>query len=173
MRVLRLRLLRCSALALVAGCHHHGYNPGMLSKEGYRYRAGSAVIGPARDTLRVAVVVVNESKEMRGITLNYCRTPPNVVTARLSAQGRSWSSKTPEEKAVVFHDSAGNVIEQACVASLMLMTFPPGHTMTFVLKTPVKDILGDSLPPARYHVTARLWDAHLNAGEVNLSRQGS
>jgi hypothetical protein len=52
------------------------------------------------------------------------------------------------------------------------MTFPPDHTMTFVLKTPVKDILGDSLPPARYHITARLWDEHLNAGEVTLSRPG-
>jgi hypothetical protein len=170
MRRVYVSFVVCCALVLVAGCHHRrGHEPDFLSKRGYRYSAGSALVGRSLDTLRVAVVVVNESKEMRGIAANYCRTPANAVTARLVARGRSWSSPTNEEP-VVFHDSAGNVMEQACVASLMLVTFPPGHSMTFVLKTPVKDILGDSLPPARYHVTARLWDEQLKAGDVTLSR---
>ena len=170
MRLLRSTCIPCCALILVAGCHHHrrdGFD--MLSRRGYRYRVGSALVGPARDTLRVVVVVLNESKEMRGIAFGSCGMSGNELTARLTASGHSWKSDIPEKHPVVFHDSAGRVIEQVCLAVLHVMTFPPGHSTTYVLETPVRDILGDSLPNGRYHVTARLWDQrHLDAGEVTL-----
>jgi hypothetical protein len=62
---------------------------------------------------------------------------------------------------------------EACVASLLVMTFPPGALQTSVLKVPVREILGDSLPSGHYRVTARL-NGHggdgrkLDAGDVFL-----
>jgi hypothetical protein len=53
------------ASASLSGCHRHYYGNPDLSTEGYRYRAGAAVVGPDRDTLMVAVVVVNESNQQR------------------------------------------------------------------------------------------------------------
>ena len=51
---------------------------------------------------------------------------------------------------------------------------PPGKSKTFVLLVPVKDVLGDSLPEGRYHVTANVrvngtQVRGLRAGELTLS----
>ena len=54
-----------------------------------------------------------------------------------------------------------------------MMTFPPGATYTSVLKVPIREILGDSLPSGRYRVTARLMSdggdgRKLDAGDVEF-----
>jgi hypothetical protein len=50
----------------------------------------------------------------------------------------------------------------------------PGKSITFTLAVPVEDVLGDSLPNGRYHVTVsiRVSGKHvrgLNANDVELS----
>jgi hypothetical protein len=61
-----------------------------------------------------------------------------------------------------------------CVTLTRRLTFPPGASYTYVLKVPIRDVLADSLPNARYEVTVSLainstLVRDLNAGEVELS----
>jgi hypothetical protein len=56
---------------------------------------------------------------------------------------------------------------------MVMVEFPPGHSAAAAVKVPVRDVLGDSLPPGQYRVEARLtgnaWKAGwLPAGEVPL-----
>jgi hypothetical protein len=172
--LLRLTLSLFVAAALLSGCHrdYRGYPP--LSTDGYRYRAGAAVVGPEQDTLRVVVVVVNLSNQRRMLPLSHCPMWANVVQARVTASGRSWNSAIYEQRQhVVPRDSTGKPMLEACAAILVARTFPPGYTETSVLKVPVRQILGDSLPSGRYRVTARLMGSggdgrKLDAGDVFL-----
>lgn len=125
--------------------------------------------------MRVAVVVVNESNELRFLPVSRCPLWAQPVQARLAGSGRVWNSEVYDERLnhVVFHDSSGKPIEQVCVASMVAMTFRPGGISTAVLKVPVREILGDSLPSGRYRVTARLVTGGgdgrtLDAGEIVL-----
>jgi hypothetical protein len=57
---------------------------------------------------------------------------------------------------------------------MQVIGLPPGKSTTFVLLVAVKDVLGDSLPEGRYHVTATVRVSGalvrgLSAGEVKLS----
>ena len=173
-RRLRLILLACMAPVALAGCHRGYSGYPFFNTDGYRYRAGAAVVGPDRDTLRVAVVVVNESNQQRVIGLARCPMWGEIVKAQVAASGRNWSSEVYEQRQhVVPHDSTGKPIMEVCAASLPAMTFPPGARVTSVLKVPVREILGDSLPSRRYRVTARLISnggdgRKLDAGEVFL-----
>jgi hypothetical protein len=172
--ILRLTLSLFVAAALLSGCHrdYRGYPP--LNTDGYRYSAGAAVVGPEQDTLRVAVVVVNESNQHRMLPLSHCPVWASVVQARVTASGRNWNSEVYEQRQhVVPRDSTGKPRLEGCVASLLVRTFPPGDTETSVLKVPVRQILGDSLPSGRYRVTARLMGSggdgrKLDAGDVFL-----
>ena len=173
--LLGLTLIACMAPVSLAGCHHPAYSgPPQLSTKGYRYRAGVAVVGPERDTLRVAVVVVNESNQQRWLPLSRCPVYANAVEARVTAGERNWSSEVYEQRQhVVVRDSTGKPMLEVCASSLLVMTFPPGASYTSVLKVPVREILGDSLPGGRYRVIARLMSnggdgRKLDAGEVIL-----
>ena len=173
-RILRLVLFVSIASALFSGCHRHYYGYPMLNTDGYRYRAGGAIVGPNRDTLRVAVVVANESNQQRMIPLSHCPLWANIVQARVTASGRSWNSEAYERRQhVVPRDSTGKPMLEACAASLLVMSFPPGASYTSVLKVPVREIVGVSLPSGRYKVIARLISnggdgRKLDAGEVIL-----
>lgn len=140
------------------GCHHMRYVPISMSTSGFRFRVGSAVVGPTVDTLRVAVVVVNESGDQRELAIPTCPPVLNQVQATVTANGRRWDSESYDKRRwSSFFDSAGNEIPHACLASLLVMTFPPGASHTYVLKVPVREVLGDSLPAGRYRVKARLF----------------
>lgn len=172
--LLRLTCVVCIGLVSIAGCHRAYRGPDWMSTAGYRYRAGAAVVGPERDTLRVAVVVVNESNQQRELPFSHCPPYANAVKARVVAGGRNWNSEVYEERQHgVFRDSTGKPIPEFCGGSLIVMTFPPGGSYTSVLKVPLREILGDSLPSGRYRVTARLVGSggdgrKLDAGEVVL-----
>lgn len=134
------------------------------------------MVGDSSDTLRVAVVVVNESREQRGIILPSCPPFLNQLQAKVGANGHSWDSETYEKRRMPrYFDSSGKVIPQVCAPVMRVMTFPPGGSYTYVLKVPVHDILGDSLPSGRYHVVASLrlnadWKHGLDAGDVQLTK---
>jgi hypothetical protein len=171
---LRLALSLVVASASLVGCHRaYGGYP-LLNTDGYRYRAGAAVVGPGQDTLRVAVVVVNESNQQRVLPFSHCPAWASVVWARVTARGRNWSSEVYERRQhVVPRDSTGKPIMEGCLAYLLVRTFPAGDSQTSVFKVPVREILGDSLPSGRYRVTARLIGnggdgRKLDAGDVFL-----
>jgi len=149
--------LALSTTVLIIGCHRTTYGPESMRIDGFRYSAGSAVIGAALDTLRVAVVVVNDSRQYRELGFPSCPPMLNPVKARLKASRGEWDSETSElRKQSVYLDSSGKPIPMVCVAMLPIMTFPPGASYTYVLKVPVPEILGDSLAKGRYQVTAQL-----------------
>ncbi len=145
-----------------------------MSTAGYRYRAGAAVVGPERDTLRVAVVVVNESNQQRELAFYGCPLWGHAVKIQVVAGGRNWNSEVyDEQQHVGFRDSTGKLMPEICMGDLRVMRFPSGASYTSVLKAPIKEILGDSLPGGRYRVTAQLVGnggdgRKLDAGKVFL-----
>jgi hypothetical protein len=169
----RLALIVLAA-ALVVGCHRLTYEPKSLRVDGFRYRAGSAVVGNAADTLRVAVVAVNESRQYRELGRSAC-PQPNSVGAKVRKSEREWDSEIAEQRAMpVYRDSSRRPIPMACPAMLLLETFRPGASKTFLLLVPVREVLGDSLPHGRYRVTASVringhLERGLDAGDVVLS----
>jgi hypothetical protein len=173
--LLRLKFLALMAPVVLAGCHRNHLGDPMLSTQGYRYRTGVSVVGPQRDTLRVAVVVVNETNEQRMLPLSRCPLWASAIQAEVSSRGHNWNSEVYEERLhhVVYRDARGNPITEACGGSLLAMKFPPGASFTSEFKLPVREILGDSLPKGRYRVTSRLITSggdgrKLDAGEVVL-----
>ncbi len=175
MHLLRPSLVAFLALLSLVGCHRLNDKPGPLNTDGYRYRAGSAIVGTARDTLRVAVVVVNESDQQRELGFPSCPPVYDAVKARVAASRRHWDSEVYEqEKQPIPRDSTGKPIPRFCTLMLPIMTFPPGGSYTYVLNVPVREVLGDSLPSGHYGVTARLvingkLVRDLDAGDVELS----
>jgi hypothetical protein len=169
------RALALSTTVLFSGCHRGTSSPESMRIDGFRYSAGSAVIGAALDTLRVAVVVLNDSRQYRELGFPSCPPMLNPVKARLKASRREWDSETSElRNQPVYLDSSGKPILRVCVAMLPVMTFPPGASYTYILKVPVPQILGDSLPKGRYQVTAQLRlngyiTQRLPAGHVEFS----
>jgi hypothetical protein len=110
----------------VAGCHRLRYEPADMRVDNYRYSAGSAVVGPGRDTLRVAIAVMNDSRDNRLLAFPHCPPILNPVKAILRIGHREWNSEIMEiRKQHQYFDSAGNPIPQVCTADLHAMTFPP------------------------------------------------
>lgn len=144
-------MVTTTALFLLAlpsvSCHRVSYTPDYLRTDGFRYRAGSAVVGPALDTLRVAVVVVNESRQPRFILISSFCAPFNRVGVTVRAHGRKWDSD-------VWQPPPPQPIIKACSESTWGLA--PGASRTFVLAVAVREVLGDSLPNGRYGVTARV-----------------
>jgi hypothetical protein len=170
----RSTLLPFSSALLFVSCHHPASNTlEFLRTEGFRYRAGSAVVGAASDTLRIAVVAVNGSPDERAIVISSPCAPFNRVAASVRASAREWDSDTwLPAKQPASHDSIGRPIFFGC--SMMVMGISPGTSRTFVLVIPVSEVLGDSLPRGRYRITARVringeLVRGLEAGEVELS----
>lgn len=155
------------------GCHRASYTPDLLRTGGFRYRAGSAVVGAELDTLRVAVVAVNDSRQQRAIVVSSPCAPFNRVAASVRASAREWDSEIwHPPKQPPDHDSSGIPIFNGC--SLMVLWISPGASKTFVLAVPVVEVLGDSLPRGRYRITARVrvngqLVRGLDAGDVELS----
>jgi hypothetical protein len=114
-----LRLTFVVSLLSIAGCHHGRRGYEWMSTAGYRYRAGAAVVGPERDTLRVAVVVVNESNQQRELAFYGCPLWGHAVKIHVVAGGRDWNSEVyDEQQHVGFRDSSGRLMPEICVPTL-------------------------------------------------------
>ena len=150
--------------------------PEPLRVEDVRSTARSALVGFNLDTLRVDVTVLNTAKTPRALVLSPCGGNP--LTIRVQRDDRIWESAAWErEKAhtPTPHDSAGKVIEEVFICSAMMMReLPPGRSvLAYSSSTPVREVLGDSLPPGRYQIRAifslnRRGIKGIPAGEVEL-----
>jgi hypothetical protein len=170
----RWSTLTLASAALLAGCHHTARTtPEFLRTTGFRYRAASAVVGRAAATLRIAVVVLNESRDPRLVPMSSICAPFNRIRAKVTGNRKEWDSdKWRPVKQPETHDDSGRAIIYAC--PMQAIGLAPGKSETFVLLVAVKDVLGDSLPEGRYHVTASVRISGtqvrgLSAGEVKLS----
>ena len=175
----RFRLVVLAIFALTIGCHHRRVydTSDRRGLEHVRFSAGSALGGASGDTLLVRVLVTNESSHDQAFGHFVCDNDPVAVSAR--SAHRVWDSSAwarLPDTAQSYLDSRGRVVLigpmsicSAAVASLV----PPGVSIKYDRRIPVRDILGDSLQSGRYKITARLYINNrevkgLPAGEVEL-----
>jgi len=107
------------------------------------------------------------------------RRPPCYQLNRLSilaqANSRSWDSQKWEiAQLPVYHDASGRVIQSACLPIGLVTLIGPGGLQRYQLRIPISHILGDSLAPGKYRITARIVISgrevgDLRAGDVQLT----
>ena len=105
----------------------------------------------------------------------YQCSPTNPVVATAISENRSWSSRDWElAKIVKLRAAADRDIEKACAGGLSAGSYPPGAAYTLFQKVPIVEILGDSLSPGAYRITASLeingTIRNLSAGSVEILR---
>jgi hypothetical protein len=150
--------------------------PESLRFEDVRSTARSAIIGLNRDTLRVDVTVLNTAKTPRALGTWACGRNPLAIKAQRGSkiwESAAWERERPQPP--VIRDSTGKVIEQVFTCSAMMMRqLQPGRSvLAYSSSTPMRDILGDSLPSGRYQIRAffsldRRSIIGIPAGEVEL-----
>jgi hypothetical protein len=169
--------LACTVASIsIVGCHHVAPLPEPLRVEDVRSTARSALVGLNRDTLRVDVTVLNTAKTPRALGTWVCGGNPLVI--KVLRDGRIWDSGDWERERTQppeVRDSTGKVIPFVFVCSAMMMReLPPGRSvLAYSSSTPVREVLGDSLPPGRYQIRAffslnRRSIEGIPAGEVEL-----
>ena len=171
------KFLVCTvALISTFGCRHGPPRPEPQRDEDIRSVARSALVGLNLDTLRVDVTVLNTAKTPRAFVIRPCFWNPLVL--KVQRDGRIWESTAWERermKAPEVRDSTGKVIPQVftCSGIMMRQLLPRRSVLAYSSSTAVRNILGDSLPPGRYHIRASFWLNErgiktISAGEVEL-----
>jgi len=167
-----------SAAVLIAGCHgRRTYYQGP-SIDGFRFGAHASIVGPRGDTLRVTATAENASNNQLQEEHGTCY---GLNRLALVAQGdsKTWDSRTWElRQQPIYRDATGRVMAPVCVGGLLNTTVPPGGLLSYELRVPIGQILGDSLVPGRYRITARIAIngreiKNLRAGEVNFGTLSS
>jgi hypothetical protein len=160
----RWRVRHCSnylacviASISIAGCHHGPPVPEAQRDEDIRSIARSALVGLNLDTLRVDVTVLNTAKTPRALVLSPCYG--NTLAIKVQRDGRIWESAAWERERMqppVVRDSTGKAILEGFICSGMILEelLPGRPVLAHSSSTPVRDILGDSLPPGRYQIRA-------------------
>ena len=131
--------------------------PEALRVEDVRSTARSALVGLNRDTLRVDVTVLNTAKTPRALGTWACGGNPLAI--KVQREGRTWDSAAWERERTqqpVVRDSTGKVIPLIFVCSAMMVRqlLPGRSVLAYSSLTPVREVLGDSLPPGRYQIRA-------------------
>jgi hypothetical protein len=150
--------------------------PEPLRVDDVRSAARSAIVGLNLDTLRVDVTLLNTAKTPRVLKISPCYGNPLVI--KVQRDGRVWESAAWERDTVhvaTFRDSVGKVIPQVFICSAMVvLELQPGRSvLAYSSSIPVREVLGDSLPPGRYRIRAffslnRHSIEGVSAGEVEL-----
>ena len=159
-------------LPLALGCRHGVVRESRhLPMDGVRFVAHARLLTPGDSLLEVRVRAVNTGGAIR--TLEFGNCSMNVGVSSVGAEpARKWeyvvwaSSRRPRRE---------------CLDYLGVRDLAPGDSVSpadFRRHLDVRAILGDSLPPGRYRVTARVTangrhSEHLEVGEVELRPPGS
>jgi hypothetical protein len=158
---------------LVAGCHHRRGAAPSRSIEGFRFGAYATIVGSRTDTLRVTATAENVSKRPLEDMSSPCYQL-NRLSIVAQAGSRTWDSKKSEIAQIpVYHDASGRIIESVCLPMALVTLIGPGGLQSYELRTPVSRVLGDSLAPGKYRITARIVIngnevEDLHAGDVEL-----
>ena len=164
--------------AALAGCGRRVSYYRSPPIDGVRFHARAALAGPASDTLRVHITAINGAPEERTLEFSCGASSARLIT-RAPGRSRMWDYSALERhrQQAVRRDSVTGtpIIYIGCVGGLHALTLAPGDSAApFGLIVPVRDVLGDSLPPGRYGVTARVSVGgrlvdHLEANDVELA----
>jgi hypothetical protein len=169
--------LACAVASVsIGGCHHVAAVPEPLLFEDVRSAARSSIVGVNRDTIRVDVTVLNTAKSRRALRPWACGRSPLAIGVQRGVkiwESAAWERERPQPPVV--RDHTGRVIQLAFVCSAMMMRqlLPSRSVLAYSSSTPMRDILGDSLPPGRYQIRAffslnRQSIEGVSAGEVEL-----
>jgi hypothetical protein len=159
-------------LPLVLGCRQHVVRETRrLPIDGVRFVAQARLLTPGDSLLEVRVRAVNTGGAIR--TLEFGNCSMNVGVSSVGpAPTRKWEY-------VVWASARRPPLR--CLDYLGLRDLAPGDSVSpadYRRHVPVRAILGDSLPPGRYRITARVTangrhSGHLVVGEVELRPPGS
>ncbi len=132
---------------------------------GLRFFSTAELTGPVADSLRVRVSARNDARVRRVLESGICGYPLVLRVYRLTdASGRRatavWDSGVWER--------ARQRPDEVCLALAVQVRMSPGDSAALaVLVLPVQAVLGDSLPPGRYRLTAQLNSSGGSAGEIS------
>ena len=152
------------AVAATGSCRSSGQRT--PSVESIAFAARAEIITPGDSMLRVRVVARNTGRAATWrLSLGHCSM--NIRVAMLPETTREWD-----------YLRWRNALRPpaACPASLTTWRLPPGESLSsseLERTVRVRDVLGDSLPPGRYRITALVAfdnqsSGDLAAGEVEL-----
>jgi hypothetical protein len=172
-----LRLTRASRclvilLPLVLGCRHRVVRESRhLPMDGVHFVAQARLLTPGDSLLEVRVRAVNTGGAIRTLEFGSCAMNVGLSSVG-SAPARKWEY-------VVWANSRRPRLE--CLDYQAIRDLAPGDSVSpadFRRHLPVRAILGDSLPPGRYRITARVTangrsSEHLDVGEIELRPAGS
>jgi hypothetical protein len=138
--------------------------------DGVRFVAHARLLTPGDSLLEVRVRAVNTGGAIR--TLEFGNCAMNVGLSSVGSPARKWEY-------VVWASSRRPRLE--CLDYQAIRDLAPGDSVSpadFRRHLPIRAILGDSLPPGRYRITARVTangrsSEHLVVGEVELRPPGS
>jgi hypothetical protein len=171
------KFLVCTVASIsMFGCHHRPPGPEAQRDDDIRAIARSAVIGLNRDTLRVDVTVFNSANAQRYLFTRACNG--NTLAIKVQRGRRIWESAAWERERMqppVVSDPSGKVIQVAdmCSGVIGVRLLPGRPVLAHSSSTSVRDTLGDSLTPGRYHIRAYFsvnerGTKDIPAGEVEL-----
>ncbi|MGQ0641596.1 MAG: hypothetical protein ACT4P6_12650 [Gemmatimonadaceae bacterium] len=152
-------------LPIFFGCSLFRSRPPARS-EAVDFEAHAEIVVPGDSLLLVRVIAKNSGSATWALQLGHCSM--NVrVAAQPPASSREWNYGR--------WSSAVNP-RALCVGALETLRLPPGKSISspdLERIVRVRDVLGDSLPPGRYRVTAFLEfnnqaPIHIAAGDVEL-----
>ncbi len=132
---------------------------------GLQFFSTAELTGPVADSLLVRVSARNDARVRRVLESGICGYPLVVRMYRLTdAAGRRatavWDSGVWER--------ARQRPDEVCLALAVHVMMSPGDSAAVAsLVLPVQAVLGDSLPPGRYRLTAQLNSSGGSAGEIN------
>lgn len=163
-RVVLARLL-IGAVTAIGGCSLYS-GQRTPSVEAIAFAGRAEIIAPGDSMLRVRVVATNTGRAATWtLSLGHCSM--NIRVAMLPETTREWD-----------YGRWRNALSPpaACPASLTTWRLPPGKSLSsgeLERTVRVRDVLGDSLPPGRYRITALVAfdnqsSGDLAAGEVEL-----
>jgi len=176
MRLCSYFLTYAVASISIVGCHHRTSEPEELRLDDVRSTARSALVGPNRDTIRVDVTVLNAATTPRALRTWVCAE--NSLVIKVQRDGRTWDSAEWEReraRLAVARSSVGKDIPivYTCSTVAIRQLLPGRSVLAYSSSTPVREVLGDSLPSGHYEIKAffslnRRSIEGVPAGEVEL-----
>jgi hypothetical protein len=160
-------LLPLPLLPLVLGCRQHVVRESRhLPIDGVRFVAQARLLAPGDSLLEVRVRAVNTGGAIRTLEFGNCS-----MNVGVSSVG---PAPTHKWEYVVWASSRRPPLP--CLDYLGVRDLAPGDSVSpadYRRHVPIRAILGDSLPPGRYRITARVTangrsSEHLAVGEVEL-----
>lgn len=165
--LLRVSRLLVPCLTFLGGCGQRVIRePVRPPIDGVRFVARATLLAPGDSLLEVRVRAVNTGQAIRTLEFGSCSMNLGVVSV----------GRTPERKweYLVWANSRRPAL--SCEPYPATRDLAPGTSVSpsdYIRRVPIPAILGDSLPPGRYRVIARVFangrsSVQLESGEVEL-----